>query len=637
MARRSRNRRSCGWPSAGGEGHAGGTFEPPGGGQPCEGRGPNRRRFGIAHLEVVRVPREGLAAVFVDEQEVLEAHPADARQALDAGLDGDDVAGDELVLAREPEPRRLVHLEADAVTEPEVEALREHLPGLARALGGLPGGLDDVAGDVVERAPGHARADRGARGLERFAHDVAQGGDLGAHGPVDEGPRHVGPAARGLVARPEVDHDRQVGRERARPRVVAATGVQRADHDVGRGRGAMGRALGADSRADLLGGQPQVLAVALGPADELLGALHPRLRGVLRAADALELGVALDAAPGLDRLRVDVDVHAFVAQSVGDRDGQVGRDDRRVDAPAAQRPDRDLELGVVARHALLDELVEPELADVEQLGVGQHLRDALRLERIGEDELVAVAGHEKERVDDLERDLVAQGGVTDRVAVEQDRRHALILPERGRTRPVKASLDECSIPGLLTLPRVSGRMARMSFLPRSRRSRPLMSCLTLAGVLLVALFATCGQAFGATVSSSPQGNWVDAFGSDGYALAAWNGGGTSDLTSGLSVTLTHGSRWESSHDAGGDVRALQAPDKSTRRAATWYDSNSLQVRVDFPSAYNGTMHLYALDWASAGRREEISVAGQTATLNSDFSQGKWVNVPINVPAGGSLT
>src|SRR3954466_5413852 len=50
MARRSRTRRSCGWPSAGGEGHAGCTFEPPDGGQPCEGRGPNRRISGGDHL-----------------------------------------------------------------------------------------------------------------------------------------------------------------------------------------------------------------------------------------------------------------------------------------------------------------------------------------------------------------------------------------------------------------------------------------------------------------------------------------------------------------------------------------------------------------------------------------------------------
>src|SRR3954468_13124210 len=50
MPRPSRIRRSCGWPSAGGEGHAGCTFEPPGGGQPCEGGGRNRRIFGIEHL-----------------------------------------------------------------------------------------------------------------------------------------------------------------------------------------------------------------------------------------------------------------------------------------------------------------------------------------------------------------------------------------------------------------------------------------------------------------------------------------------------------------------------------------------------------------------------------------------------------
>jgi hypothetical protein len=50
MSRRSRVRRSSGRPSSGGEGHAGGTFESPGGGRAGEGRGPNRRGFGIDHL-----------------------------------------------------------------------------------------------------------------------------------------------------------------------------------------------------------------------------------------------------------------------------------------------------------------------------------------------------------------------------------------------------------------------------------------------------------------------------------------------------------------------------------------------------------------------------------------------------------
>ena len=28
---------------------------------------------------------------------------------------------------------------------------------------------------------------------------------------------------------------------------------------------------------------------------------------------------------------------------------------------------------------------------------------------------------------------------------------------------------------------------------------------------------------------------------------------------------------------------------------------------------------------------------RTATLNSDFSQGAWISLPINVPANGTLT
>ena len=71
-----------------------------------------------------------------------------------------------------------MHLQADPVAEPEVEAVRERLAGLARALGRMAGALDDLRGDVVERAagdPGRAAArDR----LERVADDVAQRRDL---------------------------------------------------------------------------------------------------------------------------------------------------------------------------------------------------------------------------------------------------------------------------------------------------------------------------------------------------------------------------------------------------------------------------------------------------------------------------
>jgi hypothetical protein len=65
------------------------------------------------------------------------------------------------------------------------------------------------------------------------------------------------------------------------------------------------------------------------------------------------------------------------------------------------------------------------------------------------------------------------------------------------------------------------------------------------------------------------------------------------------------------------------------------------VQLNFSSAYSGNLRLYALDWDSHARRETITVddgsGARTAYLNSDFSQGAWVSVPINVPAGSSVS
>jgi len=141
---------------------------------------------------------------------------------------------------------------------------------------------------------------------------------------------------------------------------------------------------------------------------------------------------------------------------------------------------------------------------------------------------------------------------------------------------------------------------------------------------------------GGTVSSSPQGNWVGAYGSAGYDLAAWNE--TTDLTELPKATLTveQASRyvWAPATE---DVRALQSPDKSTREAATYYDPNEIKLKLSFPTAYSGSLRLYALDWDSAGRREVISVNGQSVALSSDFSQGAWVTLPITVAAGGTVS
>jgi hypothetical protein len=136
--------------------------------------------------------------------------------------------------------------------------------------------------------------------------------------------------------------------------------------------------------------------------------------------------------------------------------------------------------------------------------------------------------------------------------------------------------------------------------------------------------------------SAPQGSWVGAYGSAGYDLAGWSG--ESDLTSmpSASIRLAQGNRyvWAGSTE---DPRALQSPEKTARKAATYYDPNEIQLNLSFASAYTGSLRLYAVDWDSTARRELISVNGQTAALSNEFSQGAWVAFPISVAAGETVS
>jgi hypothetical protein len=89
------------------------------------------------------------------------------------------------------------------------------------------------------------------------------------------------------------------------------------------------------------------------------------------------------------------------------------------------------------------------------------------------------------------------------------------------------------------------------------------------------------------------------------------------------------------------VQALQSPDATTRRAACVYDGNQIRIHLTFTTAYSGTLHLYAVDWDVLGRRETVTVddgsGARSANLSTDFSQGAWINAPINVAAGGTVT
>jgi hypothetical protein len=136
--------------------------------------------------------------------------------------------------------------------------------------------------------------------------------------------------------------------------------------------------------------------------------------------------------------------------------------------------------------------------------------------------------------------------------------------------------------------------------------------------------------------TAPQGSWLGELGAVGYALGGWNAS-AGDLVSlpDASVTLVRGLRYR--WPATTDVRALQSPDGSTRRAAAWYDNSQLVLRLDFTAGYQGNLHLYAIDWDGTARRQTILVAGKTIKLDSVFRDGAWATMPIDVAAGASLT
>ena len=139
-----------------------------------------------------------------------------------------------------------------------------------------------------------------------------------------------------------------------------------------------------------------------------------------------------------------------------------------------------------------------------------------------------------------------------------------------------------------------------------------------------------------------KGSWVGTYGVDGYVIGAWNAPSTdlSSLPAGVTYTLEQGTRYSwTTPTTTTDVRALQSPDQTERRATTWYDTTEVRVRLNFANPYSGTLHLYAVDWNAIGRAENITVDDGTGPRSvglASFNNGAWVHVPITVGSGGSV-
>ena len=142
----------------------------------------------------------------------------------------------------------------------------------------------------------------------------------------------------------------------------------------------------------------------------------------------------------------------------------------------------------------------------------------------------------------------------------------------------------------------------------------------------------------------PQGSWFGKYGSSGYLLADWDGvQDASDLPSGVTATLQQGSRLPVGRQHGRRARASGSRRHHPKRA-TYYDPNEIKLQLNFTSAYSdatsGNLHLYAVDWDSTARNETITVndgSGPRSVVLSAFHEGDWVSLPINVPAGGTVS
>ena len=146
--------------------------------------------------------------VLADDDQVLDPD-AELPGQVDARLDGDDVAGPQLVLGARRQPRALVHLQPDAVAEPVPEAL-----AVARR-------LDQLARDGVGVAAGEARAERLERGRLGLADQLVDLARLGAGVAGGEGAGAVRAVAVELGAHVEDD---ELARRRSRARPGSACG-----------------------------------------------------------------------------------------------------------------------------------------------------------------------------------------------------------------------------------------------------------------------------------------------------------------------------------------------------------------------------------------------------------------------------
>jgi hypothetical protein len=124
-----------------------------------------------------------------------------------------------------------------------------------------------------------------------------------------------------------------------------------------------------------------------------------------------------------------------------------------------------------------------------------------------------------------------------------------------------------------------------------------------------------GSATFVKADTTTQGNWINAYGADGYNVSQDANVKTPSYAQ-VGFTGAGNYTWTSSTT---DVRALQKPENpSNRIAGTWYTYSSFTIDVNLTDGNTHQVALYVLDWEVAARAETIKVldAGTGAVLDT---------------------
>jgi CSLREA domain-containing protein len=133
--------------------------------------------------------------------------------------------------------------------------------------------------------------------------------------------------------------------------------------------------------------------------------------------------------------------------------------------------------------------------------------------------------------------------------------------------------------------------------------------------------------------TTTQGNWIGAYGTQGYDVIGDAPGYPSYATVTASGQTPY--TWAASTT---DPRALQNPNGTGRIAATWYATASFTVDVNLTDGQAHDLELYFLDWDNSRRSEQVQISSAStgAVLDTETVSSFTAGVYLDWKVSGNL-